>query len=242
MLSSKVEILMATYNGEKYIKEQIESIISQTYEEWNLLIRDDGSIDKTLEIIKEFEKNDKRIKILKDSKGNLGYIKNFEELLRNSRAEYIFLCDQDDIWRKDKLEKSLLYLKNKSVIIHNAKILYSEKLKNRYKEKLEFRNKSLISRIVFPEYTGCCMGLRKEFLKIVLPIPNGFPSHDIWIGMLAEIKKDIYYLNEELIDYRRHLQNVSATGEKSKNSLLKKLKFRIYNFFFPYIRLIMKRG
>lgn len=238
----KVEILMATYNGEKYIKEQIESILSQTYEDWSLLIRDDGSKDKTLEIIKEFVVKDKRIKLIVDSKGNLGYVKNFEELLKKSKAEYIFLCDQDDIWENEKLEKSLFYLEKKKVIIHNAKIFYTVKKKKSCKNLLEFKKKSFLKRVIFPEYTGCCMGLRKEFLNIVLPIPNGFPSHDIWIGMIAEIKDELYFINEKLIRYRRHSQNVSATGEKSKNSLLKKLKFRIYYLFFPYMRILMKRG
>ena len=238
----EIEILMATYNGEKYIKEQIESIISQTYKNWNLLIRDDGSTDRTLDIIREFIVKDKRIKLLIDDKGNLGYVKNFEELLKKSKAEYIFLCDQDDIWENEKLEKSLFYLKEKKVIIHNAKIFYTEKKIKNYKKTLGFKKKRFLKRVVFPEYTGCCMGLKKEFLHIVLPIPSGFPSHDIWIGMIAEIKDEIYFINENLIKYRRHSQNVSATGEKSKNSLLKKLKFRIYYLFFPYMRILMKRG
>ena len=89
----RVEILMATYNGEKYLSEQIESIISQSYENWTLLIRDDNSKDSTVSIIEKYEKKDNRIRLLRDRKGNLGFIKNFEELLIESQElnNFIYL-------------------------------------------------------------------------------------------------------------------------------------------------------
>ena len=100
----RVEILMATYNGEKYLSEQIESIISQSYENWRLLIRDDNSKDNTVSIIEKYEKEDNRIRLLRDRKGNLGFIKNFEELLVQSQEDFIMFCDQDDYWEKDKIK------------------------------------------------------------------------------------------------------------------------------------------
>ena len=106
--NKKIDILMATYNGEKYLVEQLDSIINQTYRNWNLLIRDDNSTDKTLEIIQNYHKKDKRIKILKDNKGNLGIVRNFEELLKSSESEFIMFSDQDDIWVENKLD---MYLK-----------------------------------------------------------------------------------------------------------------------------------
>ena len=103
-MNPKIEILMATYNGEKYIGEQINSIINQTYTNWNLLIRDDGSKDKTLNIIKKYEKMDNRIILIRDNKDNLGFVKNFEELLKISSSELIMFSDQDDVWKKDKIK------------------------------------------------------------------------------------------------------------------------------------------
>ena len=104
-MNPKIEILMATYNGEKYIGEQINSIINQTYTNWNLLIRDDGSKDKTLNIIKKYEKMDNRIILIRDNKDNLGFVKNFEELLKKSRTEFVMFSDQDDYWLENKIEK-----------------------------------------------------------------------------------------------------------------------------------------
>lgn len=98
--NEKIEILMATYNGEKYIKEQINSIINQTYTNWRLLIRDDGSKDKTVEIIKEYEKKDDRIKLLEDNKGNLGFIKNLLSFLIKMRIDW-----------KSKIEKYVEVIK-----------------------------------------------------------------------------------------------------------------------------------
>ena len=101
---------MATYNGEKYLREQIDSILKQTFKDWKLIIRDDGSKDKTIEILNEYEKKDKRIKVLQDNKGNLGVAKNFEELLKNSSGEYVMFSDQDDYWMKNKIEKYIKVL------------------------------------------------------------------------------------------------------------------------------------
>ena len=102
MIEDKIDILMATYNGEKYTVELIDSIINHTYKNWNLLIRDDNSTDRTLEIIKNYQKKDARIRILDNNKVNLGIVKNFEKLLKISESELIMFSDQDDIWKKGK--------------------------------------------------------------------------------------------------------------------------------------------
>ena len=125
--NKKIDILMATYNGEKYLSEQIESIISQTYTEWNLLVRDDGSSDNTCVILTEYEKKDSRIKVIKDNKGNLGIVKNFEELLYNSNSEFIMFTDQDDVWKKDKIEIMMRYIDDSDLIISDA-IITNENL------------------------------------------------------------------------------------------------------------------
>ena len=100
----KIDILLATYNGSKYLHEQLDSILSQSYENINVIIRDDGSSDNTVMIIKEYEQKDNRVKLLSDNLGNLGFVRNFEELMKNSTSEYLMFSDQDDIWYIIKLK------------------------------------------------------------------------------------------------------------------------------------------
>ena len=109
-MEEKVDVLLATYNGEKYLKEQIDSILNQTYQNINLIISDDNSNDSTRKILEEYKKIDNRIKIYLQDK-NLGYIKNFEFLLTKVESNYYMLSDQDDVWLPEKIEKSMKTLK-----------------------------------------------------------------------------------------------------------------------------------
>lgn len=233
----KIEILMATYNGEKYLKEQLNSIIKQTYRDWSLIIRDDGSSDSTNNILEKYSKLDNRIKILKDEKGNLGYKKNFETLMKISSGDYIFLCDQDDIWENNKIETCLKYLEKYQVVHHNANVYYQEELKSDFLFDIKNLKKNIL-KFIFPNIVGCCMAFRKEILKLALPIPENYPGHDTWIGFIAEIEKEIKYIDDKLITYRRHSNTTSTHCKKSKNSLIKKLKYRYYYLFYPLFRIL----
>lgn len=102
-----IDILLSTYNGEKYLYAQIVSIQKQTMQNWRLLVRDDGSTDNTIDILESFALTDKRILFLKDNKGNLGVVRSFEQLLYYSTANYIMFVDQDDVWLPNKIEHTL---------------------------------------------------------------------------------------------------------------------------------------
>ena len=116
---NKIDILLATYNGSQYLPEQLDSILSQSYGNINVIIRDDGSSDNTVMIIKEYEQKDNRVKLLNDSLENLGFVRNFEELMKNSTSDYIMFSDQDDIWYNDKVEIS--YARMKAIEESNGK-------------------------------------------------------------------------------------------------------------------------
>ena len=148
-MKPKIDILMATYNGEKYIEEQLKSIISQSCENWNLVIRDDGSDDNTLRILNEYSKRDKRIHIISDNKGNLGLVKNFEELMKHSTEEYIMFSDQDDAWADNKINILLQKMQEteekmqikKPILVHSNSYICDEELnmkKNRFISKKVF--------------------------------------------------------------------------------------------------------
>ena len=211
--NKKIDILMATYNGEKYLVEQLDSIINQTYRNWNLLIRDDNSTDKTLEIIQNYHKKDKRIKILKDNKGNLGIVRNFEELLKSSESEFIMFSDQDDIWVENKLDmylKMIEKIKNKGFMIHSDAILFDKNKSNILKDT--FISKKAINKgleNVFFNYfvQGATILISKEIKNFILPFPKEVYLHDRYIHLISELFFERIFVNKALIYYRQHGDN-----------------------------------
>ena len=226
--NKKIDILMATYNGEKYLVEQLDSIINQTYRNWNLLIRDDNSTDKTLEIIQNYHKKDKRIKILKDNKGNLGIVRNFEELLKSSESEFIMFSDQDDIWVENKLDmylKMIEKIKNKGFMIHSDAILFDKNKSNILKET--FISKKAINRgleNVFFNYfvQGATILISKEIKNFILPFPKEVYLHDRYIHLISELFFERIFVNEALIYYRQHGDNQIGAKNTIRELLSKK--------------------
>lgn len=226
----KVDILMATYNGEKYIAEQIDSIINQSYENWNLLIRDDFSNDNTLNIIKHYSNVDSRIKVISDDKGNLGLIKNFEELLKHSDSEYIMFSDQDDVWLENKVQvlfSSMLKLKEKHVeetplLVHSDSYIVDENLNIISNEFIGERgHKKGINKIIFaPCVQGASMIINRVLKNIVLPFPKKINIHDYYISIINELVGERKFLETSLMYYRQHSKNEIGVN----NSLLYKIK------------------
>jgi glycosyltransferase involved in cell wall biosynthesis len=224
-MKNKISVCLATYNGEKYIKEQIDSILIQLGENDEIIISDDGSTDNTIDIIKKY--NDYRIKIYHNN-NRKGVIGNFENALNYSTGEFIFLSDQDDIWLSDKIVKTLPYLKDYDLVISDCKIV-DEKLNIVYESVFEkFGSKSGFLRNFYKNYYwGCCMAFNHKIKDYILPFSKKIAMHDIWIGLNVELNGSVFFLDQPLILYRRHGQNVSPTGEKSKYSLVYKIYYRI---------------
>jgi glycosyltransferase, family 2 len=231
MENKKIDILMATYNGEKYLAEQLDSIINQTYHNWNLLIRDDSSTDRTLEIIQDYQKKDNRIKLLKDNKGNLGIVKNFEELLKNSESEFIMFSDQDDIWVENKLDmylKMIEKIKNKGFMIHSDAILFDKNKSNILKDT--FISKKAINRgleNVFFNYfvQGATILISKEIKNFILPFPKEVYLHDRYIHLISELFFERIFVNKALIYYRQHGDNQIG----AKNTIRELLSKRYFD-------------
>ena len=232
-MNPKIEILMATYNGEKYISEQIDSIINQTYKNWRLLIRDDGSKDKTLEILKKYKKKDERINILRDTKGNLGFVKNFEELLKNSSEEFIMFSDQDDYWLENKIEIYINELskfsekeRKKPLLLHSNSFVCDENLNIK---KKEFVNSKVAGQYEENSYffayivQGSTALVNKELIDIGLPFLKNVVLHDRYFHLLAEFLGKRIFINKSLIKYRQHGGNeIGAKGSIIKKILKKR--------------------
>lgn len=223
---------MATFNGEKHIKEQIESVLMQLSATDELIISDDGSTDNTLIIIKNF--GDNRIKILHHQKPKLVkmafyYVSsNFENALKNAKGDYIFLCDQDDIWKPKKVHNCLKILQDYDLVLHDCEIV-DENMSLIEKSYFEVNKskKGLLNNLTKNAYLGCCMAFRKSVLQKSIPFPAAEIPHDIWIGLIAEYYFKINFYSENMISYRRHGKNVSPSGEKSMNSVSYKLTYRL---------------
>lgn len=220
-----ISICIASFNGEKYIYDQIESILKQLGDNDEIIISDDSSTDHTLDIISKF--NDCRIKTFIKNKFH-SPIYNFENAIRQTKGEYIFLCDQDDIWLPNKIEVMKKYLKEYSLVVSDCCIVDSNlKIIEDSFFRLNNSGSGFWKNLYKNSYIGCCMAFRKEVLDYILPFPKKIPMHDIWIGLMTELNGKVYFINEPLIFYRRHGNNASFSGEKSKYPFFYKIKYRI---------------
>ncbi len=232
-----VSICMATFNGESYIKTQVESILKQIDSHDEVIISDDFSKDRTCEIIKSF--NDDRI-ILLENKVQSGVIKNFEKALQQSKGEYIFLSDQDDVWIKNKVKIFLQYLKKFDVVQSDA-VVVNSKLEELYPGYFDLTQAKtgLLRNVLKNSYIGCNMAFSRRVLDMALPFPKDIPMHDMWIGITGEFFFKTFFIKEKLLLYRRHTSNFSQTGFKSPFTFQQKIKFRIN--VIKYFPLLLKR-
>jgi glycosyltransferase involved in cell wall biosynthesis len=224
---------MATYNGEQYLKQQLESILCQLSEDDELVISDDASQDKTLDIIKDFQ--DQRIRLLVNQERK-GVIKNFENALRKAAGDVIYLADQDDIWEKNKVQVVNQYIKDYDCVVSNCTVV-DEQLNVIHESFFELRNsgKGLVKNLFANTYLGCCITIRRRLLNYVLPFPAKIPMHDIWIGVVAETFGIPLFIPNKLVKYRRHQNTATLSARKSRFTLGKKIIFRL-NIIGPLLR------
>lgn len=229
-----ISVCLATYNGERFIKEQIASILEQLDKDDELIISDDGSTDYTLSIIQSFE--DERIKIF-HNKGKHGVISNFENALSKAKGDCIFLSDQDDVWMPKKIEICIKRLQQNILVVHNANIINGEGINNGIDFfSLRKSKEGYWNNIWRNSYLGCCMCFRSELIQHILPFPPKIEMHDRWVGLIAQMYGKVYYEQDCLIGYRVHGNNVSNSTGKSVNSFGTKLAIRFWLLFYTTCR------
>ena len=228
-MQEKVDVLMTTYNTEiKYLKQQIDSILNQTYKNIALLISDDNSTNKEVQkTLKEYEEKDERIKVyIQDN--NLGYIKNFEFLLKESTSNYIMYADHDDIWYENKVEKSLEELIKKDVdlvyvnaeqIDEKGQVIKKSYFKYKNVPLIKGTNNLAISRCIG---IGCSQLFTKSVKDKMLPYTENVMAHDWLAAFIANENKGISYIEEPLFGYRLH--NTNVFGGRSLEQNLKRWK------------------
>lgn len=223
-----ISVCMATYNGEKYIKEQIYSILAQLSENDELIISDDYSTDNTLAVVNKI--NDKRIKVYLNELEK-GYTKNFENAINKSSGDIIFLSDQDDVWCEGKIDLMLQELEYVTLVISDAKVVDGNLnlLKPSHFQEYGVK-KGFLHNFLKTRYIGACMAFKRELLDKALPFPNNSKlcAHDYWITLIGEAYYKVALVNKPLLLYRRHGNNALTGGEGSTRSLYMKLKVRSY--------------
>lgn len=237
MSKTKISVCLATYNGSRFIKKQLESILGQLSDDDEVIISDDGSTDATIDVINSL--NDKRIKIfkhIKDKSISEKYLPsfyyasyNFECAIKHSTGDVIYLSDQDDIWAKDRILHTLPYMKefdllmcNYSVIDANDNVVIPKYLGPHP------IGKSLMYNLWKIPFRGCCMTLTREALLKTLPFPQNCINHDLWIGLyLVHKGYKCKFVDEPLHLYRDHNANVSSVVGKSPNSFWFKISYRL---------------
>lgn len=223
-----ISVIISAYNGEKYILEQLQSIVNQTIKPNEIIIVDDKSTDNTNNIIKRFKNNNMFVNIrIYSNRNNLGFVKSFEKALKHSSGEIIFFSDQDDVWVPNKIESLLPFFKNNkpTLVFSNAQIVdkdlkdlkkdlfASNKIKDKDVEK-KMMQKNII--------TGATMVINKELKELSLPF-SPYIYHDYWIGLTAVLYGRIYICDEKLIKYRQHENNVIGINRISGKKIINKL-------------------
>ena len=233
----KISVCMATFNGENYIEAQIASILKQLSQNDELIVSDDYSTDKTLEIVKGL--NDERIKIVLNKQAK-GYSGNFENAISCASGDFIFLSDQDDIWLDGKVEKMLSLLDRAELVVSNAQFV--DKNLNVLNEtffSLRGGKQGLFNNLYKSRYLGACMAFRREMFSKLQPFPKNrdLCPHDLWLTLIGELYFKVKTIKEPLILYRRHGKNVSSGGNLSENRLFRKILFRGYSLLMALSRI-----
>jgi glycosyltransferase involved in cell wall biosynthesis len=220
----KISVCVATYNGAAYINEQLRSVLPQLGEGDEIIISDDRSTDDTLESIRAL--GDSRIQIVPGPRK--GLVKNFENALSHASGDYIFLCDQDDVWLPGKVEQMIKTLQSCSLAVSDCRVVDKD-LHTLESSFLASRGagRGVLKNLVRNSYIGCCMAFRGELLEKALPFPEGIPMHDWWLGLIAELFGSVKFMDEPLLLYRRHGKNASETSQKSATGRYTQARWRL---------------
>jgi glycosyltransferase involved in cell wall biosynthesis len=226
---AQIQILMATYNGEKYIQQQLDSLLAQTNQDWELLIRDDNSTDSTQNIIAKFQaKHPGKVSIIRDHPDGqpnkqLGPAQNFGRLLEQSSAPYVMFADQDDVWHPDKILRSLKKIKSlekiddpKKPLLVYSDFALSDSQNNILAESanrawnLRLANNGIRRLLIEEPVYGMTMLFNRSLVKKVLHIPATASMHDSWVTKVAALTGKVGYIDRSLADHRLHETNVTV--------------------------------
>ncbi|MDR2570113.1 MAG: glycosyltransferase family 2 protein [Oscillospiraceae bacterium] len=266
-----ISILMAAYNGEKYIKEQIESLLKQTVQDFKLFINDDGSSDSTYKISLEYSKKyPEKIFVTKSSDDRRGAKHNFIKMMVEHKNDYVMLCDQDDVWLLNKIEKSLnkmkemeeQYGKTKPLLLHTDLIVVDKFLNTtspsfKKMNKARFDKNKLNNLVVQNIVQGCTVMYNRALADLIIDVePIYMIMHDWWLALIAAAFGEIAVLEEQTALYRQHESNAFGANKRGRvfhffhkllnfdevNATLNNTYFQAGHFFTSYEKLLSKEN
>lgn len=220
-----ISVCVATYNGERFVEEQLRSILSQLGPDDEVVLSDDESTDRTLEVVASL--SDPRIRVLHST---AHYFKwNFHNALLAARGDIIFLSDQDDVWLPGKVERCVQALREVDMVVHDSRVVDNQ-MNVIHPSFFRFYGSGpgLLKNALNNTYFGSCMAFRRSILEAALPFPKTNEiGHDIWLGLVAEMTGRVLFLDEPLLLYRRHdLARTNLTQSlvnRSKRSIITKV-------------------
>jgi glycosyltransferase involved in cell wall biosynthesis len=215
-----VAVVVATYNGATYLRQQLESIVQQTYKPSQIIIIDDSSVDDTITIANAFAAAHPEVMVVQNET-RLGYIKNFEKGMLLANASYVALSDQDDIWMPHKLETLLANIGDQMLAYSDSELidadgqLLNQKMSS-IKNQLAYHTPIMYA--IGAWAPGHAMLFKKELIDKAAPFPT-LVTHDFWLGFVATCYSRVVYVNEPLVHYRQHAQNaIGADTTKNKTA------------------------
>lgn len=218
----KVSIALCTYNGERFLKDQLDSLVNQTYQNLEIIVVDDCSTDNTVKIINDYAAKHKFIKVFVNET-NLGFTRNFEKAITLCSGEYIALCDQDDIWDTEKIKELIQHSINKVLVYHDSMLIDEQgnSLEKRISHRFNmFEGGDPRPLLLFNCISGHAMLFERKLVPEIIPIAfSGY--HDWWIAYVAANIGTIGYVDKCLVSYRQHNESISDVmnlkKEKKKN-------------------------
>lgn len=228
-----ISVCIASHNGQKYIREQLTSILSQISDDDEVIISDDGSNDTTLDIIESIK--DKRIKIYRYTQEkaifSIDYCThNFENALKHAKGDIVFLSDQDDVWLPNKVETMLAKLKLHDLVMSDCYVTDNNLniTNSSYCNNCKHFSCSILSNFYKSSFLGSCMAFHSYILEKAFPFPKYGVAHDLWLGLVSLKFYNVGFINTPLILYRRHNSTITNSGEKNTTRLFFKIKYRYY--------------
>lgn len=218
----KISVALAAYCGEKYIEDQIRSILAELPEDSEIVVSLDPSKDSTEEILSRLSAEDSRVRYITGS--GRGLIGNFGNAISACTGDIIFLSDQDDIWLPGKVDAVCNAFSDPSVtvVMHDATITDGElKVIEPSLFAVRGRKEGIAANVIKNTWIGCCMAFRRELCSAILPFPDNIPMHDQWIGIFGKLSGKVAFIDKPFIYWRRHGTNSSSTSHSTVGQMIR---------------------